>query len=171
MQYVDISNQFIYIPLQHLIIYAQLRYKNDKSLPVSVALRPDDPFALRIRSSTASVDSVLLKVTLPRWTGRKRKRGTSGPFTVSGKDVDSSNESVSLPPPSAQQLTRMLRDNVGKYQVQPIAHIKKAIRFRDLPDFQFVASDVPLMREVASKLIAPTSMVCLGRSMNSTDWP
>jgi len=47
---------------------------------VGVSLRPNDPLAKRMPSTAVETRNVLIKVTMPKRTGRKRKRGSDDPF-------------------------------------------------------------------------------------------
>jgi general transcription factor 3C polypeptide 5 (transcription factor C subunit 1) len=88
-----------------------------------------------IRSHNASTHNVLLKVTVPKRTGRKRKKGSDGPFEgeVDMIDADSRDkvysESRRDDPPV---LRRKLQDNVGMYDVEPVGIITHTHRYRGM---------------------------------------
>jgi general transcription factor 3C polypeptide 5 (transcription factor C subunit 1) len=96
-------------------------------------------------SRNSSTDNVLLKITVPKRTGRKRKRGSDEPFM--GLPLEQNDEYVNeadrsrirsrarLDDPA--ELLRTLKDNVGRYQVEAVAAIEHTHRFRGM---QFLLS-------------------------------
>jgi general transcription factor 3C polypeptide 5 (transcription factor C subunit 1) len=105
------------------------------------------------------VQNVLLRVTVPKRTGRKRKRGSDHPFEFHG-DKDEASESdtehATTIPMTAEQLRRRLVDNMDTYTTQPVATIKQTHRFRALPDFQLRAGSQPVMKQIGKTLVNPT---------------
>ena len=73
---------------------------------------------------------------MPKRTGRKRKRGTDGPFegtaVTGGQEVPSDSLGVgsvsSLDSPLV--LRRKLADNVGRYTVEPVGVVRNTHRYR-----------------------------------------
>ena len=142
---------------------------------ISVSLRPDDPFAKRLLSTPVRTNNLLLKVTVPRRTGRKRKRGTSGPFLA--EDETGSNGSQALF--DAPTIHRSLQDNVSTYKVAIAGVVDETHRFRsklcqvdhhqsltkslDMPDMQYNASHndtmVALRDHVLSKRCKTSSVI------------
>lgn len=139
----------------------------DKSIEAS--LRPDDPFAKTIPAGPVSTGNVLLKITVPKMTGRKRKRGSDEAFQFYSnhyaKEPSSNSESSALVRESRhERLLRALLDNPTTYTVTPIGSIKETHRFRckqiasmsnlasltivDVPDFQYASSTSPLMNKL-----------------------
>jgi general transcription factor 3C polypeptide 5 (transcription factor C subunit 1) len=105
------------------------------------------------------VQNVLLRVTVPKRTGRKRKRGSNHPFEFHGdRDETSENdaEHATTIPMTAEQLRRRLVDNMDTYTTQPVATIKQTHRFRALPDFQLRAGSQPVMKQIGKTLVNPT---------------
>jgi general transcription factor 3C polypeptide 5 (transcription factor C subunit 1) len=100
---------------------------------ISVSLRPDDPFAKRLLSTPVRTNNLLLKVTVPKRTGRRRRRGTSGPFLAEdGLIRDSSQAYVDAP-----TIYRSLQDNASTYKVTLAGVVDETHRFRSkcrLPD-------------------------------------
>jgi general transcription factor 3C polypeptide 5 (transcription factor C subunit 1) len=93
-------------------------------------------------SHNAKSHNVVLKVTVPKRTGRKRKRGTDGPWEGDVEVPDAETE----PSPKEQVcsrsrlddplvLRRKLQDNADSYQVEAVGLIKHTHRFRGLADF------------------------------------
>jgi general transcription factor 3C polypeptide 5 (transcription factor C subunit 1) len=122
----------------------------DVKLPqlISVSLRPDDPYAKRLLATPVTTGNVLLKVTVPKRTGRKRRRGTSGPF-----EADPNAGPRTTPLVDASTVFRSIRDNATKYSVAPVGVIDEAHRFRTLPDMQYAASRDPTMQEIKNNLM------------------
>jgi general transcription factor 3C polypeptide 5 (transcription factor C subunit 1) len=115
------------------------------------------------------VQNVLLRVTVTKRTGRKRKRGSDHPFEFHGdRDEISENdaEHATTIPMTAEQLRRRLVDNMDTYTTQPVATIKQTHRFRALPDFQLRAGSQPVMKQIGKTLVNPTceSYLSIGTS-------
>lgn len=144
---------------------------NDPSLdkPIEASLRPDDPFAKTIPAGPVSTGNVLLKITVPKMTGRKRKRGSDQPFQFHSshyaKEASSNDEDSTIVRESRhERLLRALLDNPTNYTVTPVGSIKETHRFRckqiasmfnlasltiiDVPDFQYASSTSPLMNKL-----------------------
>ncbi|KNG88327.1 RNA polymerase III transcription factor subunit [Aspergillus nomiae NRRL 13137] len=102
--------------------------------PAYLYLRPEDAMSRPIQSTSLPSNNILLKVTVPRRTGRKRKRGSDEPFT--GVPVSTLGPEFQ-PRRSARELLRSLRDNVGKYQIEPVGLVNRTHVFRGMPDFVF----------------------------------
>ncbi|GAB7346978.1 hypothetical protein MBLNU459_g3133t2 [Dothideomycetes sp. NU459] len=140
--------------IKHLLAPAGQR------LPVALSLRPDDPLAKKVISREVAVRNVLLRVSLPRRTGRKRKRGSDQPFEFdSDADGDPNGQvqtEYSPRPLNPAELLRRLRDNADKYTIQPVGPINETHRFRALPDFQLRASTQPVMHGVGQGLVDPS---------------
>ena len=86
--------------------------------------------------------NVLIRVTLPKRTGRKRKRGSDEPFT-SDQDEAPSSQSIRSP-----DLLRQLRDNAGGYKVEPLGMIRETHRLRSQPDFQMQTGNIAAMQQI-----------------------
>lgn len=89
-------------------------------------LRPDDAMSRPIRSTSNLSNNVLLKVTVPKKTGRKRKRGSNAPF----QDAPAETASEPVPRPTAKELLRSLRDNQSKYHIEPVGSVERTHVFR-----------------------------------------
>ena len=101
---------------------------------VSVSLRPDDPFAKRIIATPVITDDLLLKITVPKRTGRKRKRGSSGPFLPEGEHESTRNDGETRITLHEQVdgllVFRTLQDNASNYTVTPVGLVDESHRFR-----------------------------------------
>ncbi|KAK7966081.1 uncharacterized protein PG986_000358 [Apiospora aurea] len=123
-------------------------------------LRPESITSKPIVSHGVATNNVLLKITVPKRTGRRRKRGTDQPFVE-----DDSQKVHSGTGPAQQQvhsvsgqdspkhLLRKLQDNADKYHVEAVGSIKTTHRYRGLADFQFATEDFPFMSNLAEHLI------------------
>ncbi|KAI5270435.1 hypothetical protein E4T47_06260 [Aureobasidium subglaciale] len=131
-----------------------------QTLSVGLSLRPHDHLAKKLVSKEMAVQNLLLRVTVPRRTGRKRKRGSNDPFEFHGDRKESSDDGTEEAPMSipltAEQLRRRLVDNADNYTAQPVATIKQTHRFRALPDFQLQAGSQPVMKQIGRGLVNPT---------------
>ena len=79
-----------------------------------------------LQSTSSPSNNILLKVTVPRRTGRKRRKGTDEPFT----GPDSASGDSAPPRRSAEDLRRSLEDNVGRYQVETVGMVNRTHAFR-----------------------------------------
>lgn len=113
---------------------------------------------------------MLLRVTVPKRTGRKRKRGSQDPFVD-----DSAVHSTSPTSPSgsldAKQLISRLRDNIGRYEVEVVGQIEKTHVFRGkcyiwvekqhsiltldtgIPDFVYSTTASPFMNRFRENIL------------------
>jgi general transcription factor 3C polypeptide 5 (transcription factor C subunit 1) len=103
-----------------------------------VSLRPDDPFAKRLLSTAVTTNNLLLKVTVPKRTGRKRKRGSSGPF-LTEEELGESDGSAQGPNSLTSQVRtdaaiifRSLQDNASNYRVSLEGIVDETHRFRSI---------------------------------------
>lgn len=127
------------------------------SLPLY--LNPESPFCPPIMSHNARSHNVVLKVTVPKRTGRKRKRGTDDPWQgdveVGDADAAASGPRVCsiarLDEPKV--LRRKLADNADKYQVEAVGIIKHTHRFRGLADFYWDMSKSSFAQRYADQVL------------------
>lgn len=91
----------------------------------NLVLRPRDAMARAVQSTHVPSNNVLLKVTVPKRTGRKRKLGSNEPFLDAPEP-----EASGLPRRTAGDLLRSLSDNPSKYQIEPVGSIDHTHVFR-----------------------------------------
>jgi general transcription factor 3C polypeptide 5 (transcription factor C subunit 1) len=117
----------------------QILNSTSPQVSVPLYLRPDNPTVRPLTSHNAATHNVIVKVNVPKRTGRKRKRGSDKPFEavesedhgadltteVSGGQVYSQGK---LDEPKL--LRRKLVDNVGKYTITPVGIVKSTHRYR-----------------------------------------
>ena len=102
-----------------------------------MSLRPNDPLAKRLLSTPVTTNNLLLKVTVPKRTGRKRKRGTTGPFLANDQFEEGTNgtHSGNAKPANnnyveASDIYQTLQDNASRYKVAFAGVIDETHRFR-----------------------------------------
>lgn len=105
----------------------QFLQRKDSSKSIGASLRPDDSMAKPIMSTPTGSNNVLLKVTVPKRTGRKRKRGSNDPFMPEPGANGSKRPSDYI---ETEIVIRSLRDNASRISVQPVGHIEEIHRFR-----------------------------------------
>lgn len=103
-----------------------------------MSLRPDDPFAKRLLSTAVTTNNLLLKVTVPKRTGRKRKRGSAEPFLTEEKlgqshtSAQGPNSLTSKANTDAATIFRSLQDNASNYKVSLEGIVDETHRFRSM---------------------------------------
>lgn len=91
----------------------------------NLVLRPRDAMARAVQSTHVPSNNVLLKVTVPKRTGRKRKLGSNEPF------LDATEPEATGPVRrTARDLLRSLSDNPSKYRIEPVGSIEHTHVFR-----------------------------------------
>lgn len=128
---------------------------------VPLYLRHNDIMSTPILSRNIPTNNVLLKITVPKRTGRKRKRGSDSPFSgdsTVGHEQDSRFANSHILGSRARKddpakLLRSLKDSAGNYKVEAVAAIEQTHRFRGLADFHHSTSHthfMPKLRDVMS---------------------
>ena len=97
---------------------------NAKDRAVKLYLTPEDSFRKPLNSRATSMTNVLMQMTLPKPTGRKRKRGTSDAFAY-----HAGNGSPSTLAGHKAALKRM-HDNKDKVIIEAVGVVNEAHRFR-----------------------------------------
>ncbi|KAI1639734.1 RNA polymerase III transcription factor IIIC subunit-domain-containing protein [Biscogniauxia mediterranea] len=123
--------------------------------------RPDNPTSKPIASYHAATNNILFKITVPKRTGRKRKRGSDEPFSSHDDSPNTaSRATLKLGQVSSvdrqdapTSILRKLRDNVDRYHVKAVGVIRDSHRYRGLADFQFANSNTPFVTNVAEHLL------------------
>ena len=121
---------------------------------VPLYLRYNDPSCVPIFSRNSATKNVLLQISVPKRTGRKRKRGSQDPYSgeVAGLEENgdvSRSEADSIRSQSRRdnplELLRTLKDNVGRYSVEAVAEIEQTHRFRGMQIFEPVGIMLTLL--------------------------
>ncbi|RKF75272.1 General transcription factor 3C polypeptide 5 [Golovinomyces cichoracearum] len=109
---------------------------------VPLYLRYNDKMCVPILSRNTATNNILLKISIPKRTGRKRKRGSQDAF--SGLDSSLSGAGVEIPSLRSQgrldtpvELQRKLKDTIGRYKIEVVGQIRQTHRYRCLTDFHF----------------------------------
>lgn len=142
---------------------------------ITASLRPDDPLAKRLLGTPVATANVLLKVTVPKRTGRKRKKGSLGPF-VADRDGEANPAPSKSPYVKADTIFQCIRDNPTKYTATPVGVIDESHRFRStstsanhlftadisaLPDLQVASFRNKTMDEIKDNLMDLRCMYAL----------
>ncbi|OJD26837.1 hypothetical protein ACJ73_01772, partial [Blastomyces percursus] len=136
--------------------------RQDASIDLFLSL--EDGMSRPLSSTCNPANNILLKITVPKRTGRKRKRGSDEPFTDDLNDVEEASEPASsvtgrssATAPSralnARALLRRLQDNVGKYEVEPIGCVERMHNFRGMPDFVYSTISSPFMTKFRENIL------------------
>ena len=98
-----------------------------------------------LRSVTVSTNNILLRVTVPKRTGLKRRRGAEGPF-YEGIEVGVLEKRAAPVVNDARYLFRSMCDNPKSYQVEAVGTINQTHRFRGtrtlFPEGCFMCADM-----------------------------
>ena len=132
--------------------------------PIGLKFHPEDAFSQPIYSINRPTDNLLLKITVPKRTGRKRKRGSDEPFAESDesrlqeseepqKREAGKSEWERTVKKDARYLLRSLQDNKETYHVEPIARIHTSHIFRTMPDFVYRNSNSTFLQEMRQKIL------------------
>lgn len=90
---------------------------------LNLFLRPDEPFRKSIESRAVTTENVILQVTVPKRTGRKRKRGSHEPFNWA---KEGPKDDAQL----AEYQVRSLKDNPRNSTVKAVGMTEEIHRFR-----------------------------------------
>ena len=115
-----------------------LDHASQTTLPLKFT--PEGQSVMSINNATPS--NVLLKITVPRCVG-KRKRGSTDPF----EPVNAGGEA------DAQTLLRSISDNPNRVEIEPLGMIENSHIFRSLPDFVYSTSDSQFKSDLEAKVL------------------
>ncbi|EGE05386.1 RNA polymerase III transcription factor subunit [Trichophyton equinum CBS 127.97] len=132
----------------HAAISEMLDASNRDS-PLTLMLNPEDVMSRPIRSTSKQTNNILLKVTVPRRTGRRRKRGSQDPFVDSHED----REATPLSQLDARGLLQRLQEDAGRYQVDIVGQVNRTHVFRGLPDFAYSTTSSPFIRKFRETIL------------------
>lgn len=120
--------------------------EDDSDKTFALSFRPGDPAARTIIANKKHANNVLLQISVPRRTGRKRKRGSSGPWIE--------DTTVETPKRDATYMVRSMADNGSKYKVTALSGISSMHLWRSMPDFSYSTSQLKVLEDVKSKLLS-----------------
>ncbi|GAP92722.1 putative transcription factor tau subunit sfc1 [Rosellinia necatrix] len=122
--------------------------------------RPDNPASKPIVSHHAATNNILLKITVPKRTGRKRKRGGGEPFSGDLDILDATTAASRTSTVGSvgrldcpRTILRKLQDNPDRYHVEAVGMVRDSHRYRGLADFQFANTNTPFLKNVAEHLL------------------
>lgn len=113
--------------------------------PLGLQFQPDDPYGRNVASYNQKTNNLLLKVTVPKRTGRKRKRGSNEEFTADSVNL-AARKDVSY-------LLRSLKDNTQRYEAEIVGPIHSTHIWRSMPDFAFSSKGSMFLNEVRKKIL------------------
>ncbi|KAB5563086.1 RNA polymerase III transcription factor IIIC subunit-domain-containing protein [Coniochaeta sp. 2T2.1] len=146
-------------------------------ISVPLYFRPDNPTVRPLTSHNAASHNVIVKVTIPKRTGRKRKRGTDAPFEYydappakkASVEEPLINPTDRRPPPvippgaenilshshldTPSLLRRKLRDTAGRYTLEPVGVVHNTHRYRGLSDFQYSLGNSKFMNRFVAQVM------------------
>lgn len=110
-------------------------------------------------SHYASSHNVLFRITVPKRTGRKRKRGSDGPWQGEAEPpVQDTDPSVTLKSRAGldnpKTLRRKLQDNPDRYEAEAVGVIKHTHRYRGMADFNYSMKNNDFMNEFTDKILS-----------------
>ena len=98
-------------------------------------LHPEDRMSKPIYSTNVKTHNIVLKIIVPKRTGRKRKRGSTDPYQFIGADSENLNpnshtSASKVPHKIYQDPIRSLQDNDPNIDIQAVGLIERTHRFR-----------------------------------------
>jgi general transcription factor 3C polypeptide 5 (transcription factor C subunit 1) len=114
-------------------------------------------------SHYASSHNVLFKITVPKRTGRKRKRGSDEPWQGQiEQPVQDASPSAMLHSKAGlddpKVLRRKLQDNPDRYEAEAVGVIKHTHRYRGMADFNYSMKNNAFMNDFTDKLLSGEGM-------------
>ena len=132
-------NSFQQIPIANVFQLVQ-----EDGATASLYLKPGDRMAKPLKSVNVSTNNILFKVTVPKRTGLKRRRGADG-VCHEVAEVGVLGERAAPMIQDAQYPFRSMRDNPKSYRVEAIGTINQTHRFRGIravfPEAEFLCAD------------------------------
>lgn len=122
-------------------------------------------------SHNARSHDVVLKITVPKRTGRKRKRGTDGPWegdvelTDEGQPRADDGVSCYARLDDPKIVRRKMVDNIGNYHVEAVGVIRSTHRFRGLHDFYWDMSKSNFAQRYVNQVLPGDGMFYTSNSI------
>ncbi|KAI9828857.1 MAG: tau 95 subunit of transcription factor TFIIIC [Phylliscum demangeonii] len=118
--------------------------------------RPADPMCNPLPGPVAVTNTLVLKLTVPKRTGRKRKRPASDvdprPGAWEGGGHGATCSLARQDDPAC--LRRSLRDHPQRYTVEAVGVIKKTFRYRELADYAHATTNGPFFKRVKDSILS-----------------
>lgn len=118
--------------------------RDDSTSTFALSFHPEDPAARTIVANQKQAGNVLLQISLPRRTGRKRKRGSKDDWIVDDQPAGTRD---------CAYFFRSLQDN-HNHTVKPLGSVSNMHIWRSMPDFAYSTQKLDLLEEVKSKLLS-----------------
>ena len=125
-------------------IAQSLKPGNDK--PLALRFQPADPASRAVVSYNNRTNNLLLKVTVPRRTGRGRKLGSNDDFIHAPADMRVRKD--------VRHLLRAMKDNPQRYQAEVVGSIHSTHVWRTMPDFVYSTKGSAYLDEVKTKILS-----------------
>ena len=157
---------------QSVLTFTELVHDNNQRPSAQLYMHPDNPMSKPISASSIKTNNVVLRITVPKRTGLKRRRGALTPYQEDTDQLRSSSSAQSRGSlKSVDYLLRSLRDNAERYKVEPIGSIQSTHRFRrivssrlrpydfnllrivDMPDFVYSTTNSPFMKKMRENIL------------------
>ncbi|KAK2865428.1 hypothetical protein FQN49_003583 [Arthroderma sp. PD_2] len=122
---------------------SEMLNSSHRDSPLTLLLNPEDVMSRPLKSTSKQTNNILLKVTVPRRTGRRRKRGSQGPFV----DIHEDDATTAPDQLDARGLLQRLQENAGQYQVDVVGQVNRTHVFRGLPDFAYSTTGSPFVQK------------------------
>lgn len=119
-------NHFQYIPIAKVSQLVQ-----EDGATASLYLKPGDRMVKPLKSVNVSTNNILFKVTVPKRTGLKRKRGADGVYHEVA-EVGVLGDHAAPLIQDAQHLFRSMCDNPKSYRVEATGTVNQTHRFRGM---------------------------------------
>jgi general transcription factor 3C polypeptide 5 (transcription factor C subunit 1) len=113
---------------------------------VNISLRPDDPFAQTTSARLARSRDILVSVKIPKRTGRKRKRGSNGPFESESGSKRQSRGGLDI--------FKVIHDGGDKVVWNIVGRFKESWRSRALIGFQYSTASNDMFRLINKTLLS-----------------
>ena len=97
--------------------------------PLRVNFSRGDPYRTHVSAEELGVSNAALKIVIPKWTGRKRKRGTQDPFERYESDEIYHSCSQDL-----RRLRNALRDCDKTCRIEAIGNVAETFKFQGEQD-------------------------------------
>ncbi|PSS00793.1 RNA polymerase III transcription factor IIIC subunit-domain-containing protein, partial [Coniella lustricola] len=132
-------------------------------LSVPIYLHPEDPTSRPMMSHYASSHNIVFKVTVPKRTGRKRKRGSDEPWqgplhepsAHPAQEVTNSTSFGSVAKlDEPKSLRQKLQENVGRYHAEAVGIIRHTHRYRGMVDFNYSMKNNTFLTGFADKIMS-----------------
>lgn len=120
--------------------------QNDSDKVFSLSFRPQDSTSKTVIANKKSANNVLLKITVPVRTGRKRKRGSHGPWMEDVAALTTKGD--------ASHLVNAMADNANSYKVTALSTVPSMQMWRNMPDLVYSTSHITVLQDAKNTLLS-----------------